>query len=370
MSDCKYQKLRKYISYDMGATWNAIEPAEYQKGELIEYQSKDCSIIPPKPFIYRWVDTTGYICSGYDKYNRQKKQYSDDSGLSWQDVSPEQYRMGSTLIEANSEDCGYIPPANFKFKATYNNSTTYSAECNSSTTLTSGETHPSTAMTSAVIGDCVTSIGDNAFKYCYSLSSVTISDSVTSIGDNAFYRCSGLTSIDIPSGVTSIGDNAFYYCSSLTSIEIPSGVTSIGSGVFWVCESLTSVTIPSGVTSIGDAAFRNCHSLTSIGTIGSGASVEIPNGVTSIDSSSFSYCSGLTSVTIHSGITSIYSYALQGCTNLQNITILSTTPPTLYGAGTFADTNDCPIYVPSGSVNAYKTARYWSDYASRIQAIP
>ena len=37
---CKYQKLQRYISYDNGATWQAME--EYQRGELIEAESLDC----------------------------------------------------------------------------------------------------------------------------------------------------------------------------------------------------------------------------------------------------------------------------------------------------------------------------------------
>jgi hypothetical protein len=36
---------------------------------------------------------------------------------------------------------------------------------------------------------------------------------------------------------------------------------------------------------------------------------------------------------------------------------------------TFDSTNNCPIYVPSGSVNTYKAADGWSNYASRIKAI-
>ena len=54
-----------------------------------------------------------------------------------------------------------------------------------------------------------------------SVKTVVIGDSVTSIGDDAFYRCTGLTSVTIPDSVTSIGEFAFYNCTSLTSVTIP-----------------------------------------------------------------------------------------------------------------------------------------------------
>jgi hypothetical protein len=44
----------------------------------------------------------------------------------------------------------------------------------------------------------------------------------------------------------------------------------------------------------------------------------------------------------------------------------ATTPPSL-GSNVFGNTNNCPIYVPSGSVNAYKTASKWNSYADRIR---
>ena len=81
--------------------------------------------------------------------------------------------------------------------------------------------------------------------------------SVTSIGDDAFMNCISLTAITIPKSVTSIGDWAFQSCSSLTAITIPEGVTSIGDWVFFYCTSLTDVychaaTVPSTNTDAFD----------------------------------------------------------------------------------------------------------------------
>ena len=162
-----------------------------------------------------------------------------------------------------------------------------------------------------VISKGVTSIGNEAFKWCERLTNVTIPDSITSIGNSAFYDCSSLTSVTIPDSVTSIGEWAFYGCSSLTSVTIPHGVTSIGGAAFWGCSSLTSVTIGNSVTSIGEWAFSDCSSLTS---------VTIPDSVTSIGDCAFYGCISLTSVTIGNGVTSIND-SFSGCVSLKNFTV-------------------------------------------------
>jgi len=237
-------------------------------------------------------------------------------------------------------------------------------------------------LTSITIPNSVTSIGRYAFRGCYRLTSVTIPNSVTNIEYRAFSGCSGLTSVIIPNSVTSIGSGAFSSCSGLTSVTIPNSVTSIGSSAFSGCYGLTSVTIPNSVTSIGSGTFYGCSKLTSVTipnsmtSIGDWAfrdctgltSVEIPNSVTSIGIGTFYDCYRLTSVTIPNSVTSIGESAFSNCTGLISITCEATTPPTLSNTDAISS-NIQHIYVPVASVSTYKSATNWSAFASIIKAI-
>ena len=109
--------------------------------------------------------------------------------------------------------------------------------------------------------------------------------------------------------------------------------------LFSGCETLRTITLPNKLKSIGEIGgnvFDSCHGLIEI---------TIPSSVTSIGNSSFFDCDSLTSVRC-----------------------LPATPPSL-GIGVFAGSKNAVIYVPAASVDAYKTAQGWSEYADRIQAI-
>lgn len=136
--------------------------------------------------------------------------------------------------------------------------------------------------------------------------------------------------------------------------------TVIATDFFTECTDLTSVTIPDSVTYIGDNAFGGCTGITSI---------IIPNSVTSIDESAFDGCSGLTSVIIPNSVTTIGDTVFFDCTGLTSVTVEATTPPTLGGDVFVNNASSRKIYVPSASVDIYKAASGWSDYASAIEAI-
>ena len=236
------------------------------------------------------------------------------------------------------------------------------------------------SLTSVTIPDSVTSIGHSAFWYCTSLRSVTIPNSVTYIGNSAFNNCRNLSSVTIPNSVVSIGQSTFESCSGLTSVTIGDSVTEIESYAFRSCSSLTSVTIPDSVTTIGDDAFQYCSSLTSVtipdsvttiewGTFSgcsSLTSVTIPDSVTTIENSAFESCAILEKVVIGSGVKNIDGYAFRYCYVLNDISIKATTPPSI-DATSFNDIGTSPIfYVPTESVEAYKSATNWSEYANYI----
>lgn len=190
-------------------------------------------------------------------------------------------------------------------------------------------------ITSVVIAEGITGIGQFAFAGCDNLQRVNIPDTVKKIGMYSFQGCSSLREITIPGSVDTIELGAFSW-SGLSKLSLADGVKEIGEGAFSWCRGLTEVSVPDSLTKIGIWAFQGCG-LTKI---------SIPNSVKEIGHSAFSRCPNLTEVSLPDGIDTISSGMFRKCENLKKADIPDSVTKIEYLA--FADCKSLPqVAVPS-----------------------
>ena len=138
------------------------------------------------------------------------------------------------------------------------------------------------------------------------------------------------------------------------------GITVISPCAFYNYDNLISIVIPDSVTNIDYSAFGNCDRL---------ADVTIGGGVTSIGANAFEYCTSLESIEITNNVNSIGSHAFRECTKLKKVIVRPVIPPSIK-ANTFLNVpTTCVFEVPAESLEAYKSAPYWSAIANQIVAI-
>lgn len=216
------------------------------------------------------------------------------------------------------------------------------------------------------------SIGESAFEGCTALTSIShysYSYSYTiSVGTRAFYGCTNLTTISLSDGkfANTIGSSAFEGCTSLKQIVVGTqnnSAMSVGRKAFKGCTALESVKFNDAgyQITIRDSAFEGCHNLSTL---------TIPSSISSglyINSRAFYGCVALADVDLGSYIKSIGENAFYRIAGALTITCGASTPPT--GATQMfpiSQTVDLTIKVPPSSVDRYKSAQYWSDYADYI----
>lgn len=283
------------------------------------------------------------------------------------------------------------------------------------------------AITTVHIPQSVTSLGNECFSNCWGLASFTgkyasedskaliidgtmvafapagrpteyTIDASVKVLDGAFTDCGFLEKLNLPDGLERINENTFHQCWGLTEFEFPSSLKYIKESAFPRCENLTKLVFPQSSFTVECDAFHQCPKLSSLSgnyVNQDGRSMIIDNTLVCVA------LAGLGEYTVPEGITStctIHGYndglhdlkklvypesitqigQIWNCESLESITVKAATPPSfklimLRGDNTsneLYNVNNCLIYVPAESVDAYKSAQYWSDYADRIQPIP
>ena len=175
----------------------------------------------------------------------------------------------------------------------------------------------------------VVGIGERAFEACLYLTSVYISYYATVIDDFAFYNCERLEEVRLHTKVKKIGLYAFYGCKQLTDFTFPVALEEIGQYALAECSKLSEISLPTNVKTIGDGAFANCSEIRKAYLYGQ---------VESIGAGAFLKCSGMND---------LHCYA--------------DNPPKL-GNNVFLNVNLLNLYVPYGSIKAYKAAATWGDF--------
>ena len=217
-------------------------------------------------------------------------------------------------------------------------------------------------MTSYTVPEGVTSFSGDLFRG-FQLEYVHFPNTLQSIGNDCFTD-TPLRELALPESVTLIKSGAFMGCHNLKSVYLPSG-TDIETSVFDQCELLESF---SGhyATEDGRCLIKQTSTYTALLAFAPAGLTEysVPEGVTFIEIS-FGYGNyGLESLTIPQSVSRLLG---PSSSTIKTLTCLSETPPTLL---TNMSLNSIEaIYVPAASVDAYKSAQYWSDYADRIQPI-
>ena len=250
-----------------------------------------------------------------------------------------------------------------------------------------------------ILPESVSELEDHCFLGCFRLVDITLPDNLKVIGYRAFSGCFALKEITLPDGIEYITEAAFEECTSLqrfnskyasadgralimnetmvagaygglSSYTVPHGVKRIGPYAFGGVV-LESVILPEGLECIESRAFELAAFITSI---------KIPDSVVTIQSDAFSFCERLSSVTLSEQLEYIGGEAFHytvlttvvvpssvkyigvdafNSGNLESVYMKPLLPPTL--AGPLSE-NKCPIYVPSSSLNEYKSAEVWRDY--------
>lgn len=259
-----------------------------------------------------------------------------------------------------------------------------------------------------------TNVKEFCFYKCSNLYCINLPNtikSIPSINDQyaCFFNCVDLKMIDIPESCTKICESAFSGCTSLKKITLPSNIKRIEEYTFSGCTSLTSLNIPNSVNYIAANALHNlsidtltlpeqysadpifdlknsklttivwnsisyptdfCKLTSGLGTsyYGIGGYYETTswngNPMGNTTTTTGLYNNTISIIIFGEKVESLPKYLCYKMSSLKTVYSKSLTPP-IIDNNTFVNCNNIEnVYVPTESVEAYKTE--WSQFADKI----
>lgn len=297
-NSCKFYKQQKQVSMNSGATWDNVVPFEYRRGDLLERDSEDCR---EGTLISRWLTIPdAFICEGRNKYEKMVGQYSLDNGSTWDYYNPSIYQKG-LLLETNSEICHNKWEGHYFANVDGLCQSGYRYVPGRGCVYTGQPKDPVKYVRCASSDPTTLTSADTRYNPYYLFEGI-VGDCVRIIDNNAFVsNTTYLSSITISDGVTVIRGDAFSYLHNLREVRLPSNYVTI-EGYWKGTQTLRR--------DVG--AFMGCDALTGI-TINAG----------DIQDNAFNGCTSLSSLTFGSGEITIGRGTFSGCTSLKSVTIPS-----------------------------------------------
>lgn len=302
------------------------EPMGEYQITVVEEESEDCGYIRP---ITAWTATTEYICDyeTHSKYVLEVLMISYDSGVTWSVVEGET-RRGDLIME-HSYDCG---EPMYKWEPTddyvcVDNGDDWKVKI----TRRSGDT-------------CVVSCGDSSV-----LTQAEVSGMPSNMEDARLVEFGDCVSVINCRFVSYIGKYT-----AKAEVQFGDYVEEIGDGSYRVFPSSRCYVIIKNNTFKDKVRRINSYAFSGGSADYEANTLYLPSSIEYLGRGSF------------------YQSANDGY-KINTVYLYATTPPELattnYGGQVFGGGVNV-IYVPSDSVSLYKNTAGWSYYADRIQAIP
>lgn len=199
----------------------------------------------------------------------------------------------------------------------------------------------------------VMALEKDSFNSCINLKEIRFPCSLSIIGYGAFNNCTGLKNVELTSNITTLENRAFSN-TGLTTFDTKN-VQNTEWGFLYNNALLEEVYIGNAMESLAGNSFQRCPKLKKIVFEGGNTKLHL-GGQLVIE------CPMLTLLVLPVN-TCIIDHEFLRNSRVEKLYIRASIPPELKGQ----IQSNSKIYIPVGSLNAYKTAPNWSAYATDFE---